>query len=178
MPVQHEKSIERLMDVHPDLRRVVNRAHDILEGLNEGAIGFIVTEGMRTPQKQAELVAVGASQTMQSKHLPQSTGFSHAVDLAAVIGNGVRWDWPLYYTLAAVVRMAAIAEGVNLRWGGVWDTDLDQLPETPEGMEDAVREYQERTINRKKYQFPNEPKRWTAFVDGPHFELGEKRMTA
>lgn len=104
---------QRLADVHPDLVRVVERAAD------EGA-EFIVTEGLRSRERQAQLVQSGASRTMNSRHL---TG--HAVDVAALVGGEVRWDWPLYDRLAVVFKRAAAIEGVQIVWGGDWPTFRD-----------------------------------------------------
>lgn len=117
----NSRSIERLNGVHPDLQRVVYRAAEISE------CAFIVTEGMRTLSRQKALVAAGASTTMKSRHI---TG--HAVDLAAVVGDEVRWDWPLYHRLAATMKEAAQIEDVPIEWGGDWRTFKDgphfQLP--------------------------------------------------
>lgn len=101
------RDMQRLAGVHPDLVRVISRARE--------AADFIVTEGLRTEARQRQLVAAGASQTMASRHL---TG--HAVDLAALVGGVVRWDWPLYDRLAQVVKRAAVEEEVAIVWGGDW----------------------------------------------------------
>lgn len=108
------RSLERLKGVHPKLVSVVERAAQITE------VDFILTEGLRTRQRQAELFKAGASRTMESKHL---TG--HAVDLAAKVGDEVRWDWPLYYKLAAAMKAAATELGVPITWGGDWSTFKD-----------------------------------------------------
>jgi len=88
---------------------------------------FVVLEGLRTEARQRELLAAGASRTMKSRHL---TG--HAVDLGAVVGGEVRWDWPLYGRLAEVVKGAAELERVKVEWGGDWPRFRDgphwQLP--------------------------------------------------
>jgi peptidoglycan L-alanyl-D-glutamate endopeptidase CwlK len=88
---------------------------------------FTVLEGLRTPQRQAELFRAGASKTMNSRHL---TG--HAVDLAPLVGGNVRWDWPLYDKLAITLLGAASALNIQLEWGGHWETFKDgphfQLP--------------------------------------------------
>jgi peptidoglycan L-alanyl-D-glutamate endopeptidase CwlK len=42
-----------------------------------------------------------------------------------MIGGTVRWDWPLYHQLAAVVKDAAKAENVPIQWGGDWRTFKD-----------------------------------------------------
>lgn len=117
-----DRDRRRLAGVHPDIVRVVERA------AREGGVRFIVTEGLRTMDRQSELVRAGKSQTMRSRHL---TG--HAVDLAVLDDAGAaRWDKPAYVTLAAAVKAAAKAEGVTLEWGGDWKAFFDgphfQLP--------------------------------------------------
>ena len=98
---------QRLAGVHPDLVRVVERA------ARDGT-KFRVIEGLRTMDRQAELVRAGKSQTMRSRHL---TG--HAVDLAALDEAGkVTWARPAYEALASRVKAAAAAEGVPIGWGG------------------------------------------------------------
>lgn len=117
----NQRSVDRLQGVHPDLQRVVYRAAEIT------GHPFIITEGLRTLERQRSLVAAGASKTMKSRHI---TG--HAIDLAAMVGDEVRWDWPLYNQLAAVMKEAAQIEGVPIEWGGDWRTFRDgphfQLP--------------------------------------------------
>lgn len=103
------RSKHRLKGVHPDLVAVVKRAIEI------SSVDFTVLEGMRTVSRQRELVAKGASTTMNSRHL---TG--HAVDLGAWVDGTVRWDWPLYHKIAAAMKQAAKEEGVIMEWGGDW----------------------------------------------------------
>lgn len=116
-----EKSLRRLDGVHADLREVVLLAAELTD------TDFIVTEGLRTKEKQAQLLASGATQTMNSRHL---TG--HAVDLAAVVNGEVRWDWPLYHRLAAAMKHAAQDLATPIEWGGDWRKFKDgphfQLP--------------------------------------------------
>lgn len=77
--------------------------------------------------RQKELLAQGATTTLKSRHL---TG--HAVDLAAMSGGEIRWDWPLYHKLAVIIKAAAAAEKVKIEWGGDWRKFKDgphwQLP--------------------------------------------------
>lgn len=115
-----------------------------------------VIEGMRSQTRQAELVRTGASQTLTSRHL---TG--HAVDLAPIVDGQVRWDWPLFYPIAVVMRRAAIKLGVPVRWGGVWDTPLAELPADADGIHDAQERYVLRCRSAGR----------RAFLDGPHFEI-------
>ena len=103
------RSSARMSGVNPDLMRVVYLAATITP------IDFIVTEGLRTLDRQKQLKAAGASKTLRSRHL---TG--HAIDLAARIDGEVRWDWPLYHRLAAAMKEAARLENVTIEWGGDW----------------------------------------------------------
>lgn len=109
-----ERSLRNLRGIHPDLRRVMDRA------LQEAPFDFIVIEGLRTKERQRELYEQGASRTMRSRHL---TG--HAVDLLPIGPNGPRFDWPLYNKLAPAVKKAAKAEGVKIVWGGDWKSFKD-----------------------------------------------------
>ena len=115
------QSRAKMNGVHRDLVRIVERAIKITE------VDFRVLEGMRTLTRQKQLVAAGASKTLNSRHL---TG--HAVDLVALVGGKVRWDWPLYPKIAAAMKQAALELKVPLEWGGDWKSFKDgphfQLP--------------------------------------------------
>jgi len=103
------RSLARLEGVHPDLVRIVKKAAALSD------LDFTVLEGLRSVERQKQLVSQGASKTMNSRHI---TG--HAVDLAPMIAGEVRWDWPLYHKLAKIVKAAAADEKVPLQWGGDW----------------------------------------------------------
>ena len=109
-----KRSIERLQGVHPDLVKVVERAIDL------SPVDFTVLEGLRSPERQQTLVASGASQTLNSRHI---TG--HAVDLGAWVDNQVDWSWPLYHKIANAMKAAANELGVAIVWGGDWKTFKD-----------------------------------------------------
>jgi peptidoglycan L-alanyl-D-glutamate endopeptidase CwlK len=68
------KSLAKLNTCHPDLQKILKKAikhYDIT-----------ILEGIRTKERQEELVRTGMSKTMNSKHLDQGDGYSHAVDCA------------------------------------------------------------------------------------------------
>lgn len=109
-----KRSLQRLEGVHPDLVKVVQLAIEISD------IDFTVLEGVRTKARQSQLVAAGASQTMNSRHI---TG--HAVDLGAMVGGEVRWDWPLYKQVAIAMKVAAQQLNIPIVWGGDWKTLKD-----------------------------------------------------
>ena len=115
------RSLARLEGVHPDLVRVVKKAAAM------SPLDFTVLEGLRTLERQKQLSQLGATKTLNSRHL---TG--HAVDLAPMVGGTVRWDWPLYHRLAKIIKEAAATENVPIEWGGDWRTFKDgphwQLP--------------------------------------------------
>jgi len=108
-----QRSIDRLNGVHPDLASVVKLA------IERSEVDFMVTEGLRSKERQKELVAAGASKTMNSRHI---TG--HAVDLAAYV-NGIRWDWPLYEKIAKAMKQAAYELNIKIEWGGDWKSFKD-----------------------------------------------------
>lgn len=109
-----QRSLSRLEGVHPDLVRVVKKAAAM------SSLDFTVLEGLRTAARQRQLMDLGATKTLNSRHL---TG--HAVDLAPMVGGTVRWDWPLYHQLAVIIKDAAKAENVPIQWGGDWRTFKD-----------------------------------------------------
>lgn len=148
-------SLAELQGVHPDLQKVVHRAIQI------SSQDFAVHDGLRTEAEQRELVARGASQTMNSMHRKQADGFGHAVDLVPYINGKLRWEWDPIYFIAASVKQAAAELGVEIRWGGCWQ-DMAAIPgDTPSAMRKAVEEYgaRRRAAGKK------------AFTDGPHFEM-------
>lgn len=116
-----QKSLTKMVGVHPDLVRVVKRAIQLT------SVDFTVTQGLRTVAEQRELLKKGATTTMNSRHL---TG--HAVDLAAIVDGKIVWDWPLYSKLATAMKQAAKELKIPIEWGGDWKTFKDgphfQLP--------------------------------------------------
>lgn len=104
-----QKSKEKLKGVDERLVQVVELA------FQHSKVPFIITEGLRTKERQAALVKQGASKTMNSKHL-----VGKAVDLAPLVDGKVRWDWPLFYPLADAMKAAAALLNVSIVWGGDW----------------------------------------------------------
>ena len=101
--------------MHPDLVAIVKLA------IRRTTVDFIVVEGVRTQAQQREYVTKGASQTMNSYHLPQADGLGHAVDLAPLVRGVIPWnDWQAFADLAAVVKECAAELGVPVEWGGSW----------------------------------------------------------
>ena len=142
------RSRDNLIGVDPDLVAVVERAIQIT------SVDFAVTEGLRTEAKQRELVAKGASQTMNSKHLK-----GEAVDLVAFLGGRISWELNLYDDIAAAMQKAALERNVGLRWGAAWN--IPDIRHWSGTMEQAMHHYID--ARRKLGQRP--------FIDAPHFEM-------
>ena len=144
------RSRERLHGVHSDLVLVVQRAMAWTE------CDFRVTEGLRSLDRQKQLVADGKSQTHNSRHL---TG--HAVDVAAVIQGRVSWDWPHYFLIADAFRKAATELDIPIIWGGAWRRTLNGHVSAQK----LQRAYREECVKAGR----------VPFLDGPHFELDRRK---
>jgi len=103
------KSVTKMTGLHPDLKKVLYRAIQLTD------VDFSIIEGLRTLERQKQMVASGASKTLNSRHLD-----GHAVDIAPYVGGEIRWDWPLYYKLAKAMKAAPKEVGVPIEWGGDW----------------------------------------------------------
>jgi peptidoglycan L-alanyl-D-glutamate endopeptidase CwlK len=143
-----QRSLDRLSGVNEPLVKVVKRAIELSK------VDFGVAEGLRTVERQKELVAKGASQTMDSKHIK-----GQAVDLMAYVDGRVSWELPLYDEIANAVKQAAKELNVKIRWGAAWH--IDDICTFPGTMEEAMQAYID--LRRKQGKRP--------FIDAPHFEI-------
>lgn len=139
-------SLDKLNGVNPSLVKVVKRAIQLSKQ------DFAVNEGLRTVERQRQLVKSGASQTMNSRHI---TG--HAVDLVPIVNGKVSWDWRYFYPIAEAMHQAAKELGVNVRWGGCWEV-INSKAGNPQQWVEAYGQAR-RKLGKK------------AFTDGPHFEI-------
>jgi len=143
-----ERSLGNLEGINERLVEIVKFAITVT------CVDFGVIEGVRTVERQRELVARGASKTMNSKHLR-----GQAVDLMAYIGSRASWELNLYDNIADSMRLGAIEVDVPIRWGGAWN--VRDLREWDGSMQDAMDHYVD--TRRSQGRRP--------FIDGPHFEL-------
>ena len=108
-----KKSLEKLQTCHPDIQKICNELIKMMD--------VTVLEGVRSQERQAELVAQGKSKTMNSKHLKQADGFSHAVDLAPY---PIDWeDGKRFMYMQGMIRGIAQQVGIEIRSGVDWDSD-------------------------------------------------------
>lgn len=119
MPVEfNAQSKARLAQVNPALAELMLR----IEAQHPDA--FEITEGIRDPQRQAQMVAEGKSQTLNSRHL---TG--NAVDIAMIGPDGKpNWTFEDYQPIAATAKATAASLGIpDFVWGGDWKTLRDAV---------------------------------------------------
>ena len=114
-----KKSMDKLDTCHPDLKKVAIRALEL------SPYDFGITEGIRTIERQKELVTSGASKTMNSRHIANEKGFSEALDIAIYLESGVTWEIGYYRKVAQAFFTAAIELGIQIEWGGLWKTFVD-----------------------------------------------------
>lgn len=116
-----QRSENNLKDVNADLVKIVRRA------LQLSPVDFGITEGLRTVERQRQLVAAGKSQTMNSRHIS-----GHAVDVFAYPTASGSWEWKYYEQIATAFKQAAKELNIPVEWGGDWKTLKDgphfQLP--------------------------------------------------
>nr|MDN1587792.1 M15 family metallopeptidase [Escherichia coli] len=116
-----QRSENNLKGVNSDLVKIVRRA------LQLSPVDFGITEGLRTVERQRQLVAAGKSQTMNSRHIS-----GHAVDVFAYPTSAGSWEWKYYEQIATAFKQAAKELNVPVEWGGDWKTLKDgphfQLP--------------------------------------------------
>ena len=143
-----QRSLDKLEGVDERLVAVVKHAITVTKN------DFGVICGLRTIEEQRELVAKGASKTMNSRHIG-----GEAVDLMCYVGSRGSWELNLYDEIADAMKEGAIAVGVGIRWGAAWH--ISDIREWSGTMEEAMNAYVD--LRRSQGKRP--------FIDAPHFEL-------
>ena len=132
-----------MIGLHPDLLWVIR------EALSTQIMDFSVVEGLRTPERQAELLRKGATKTLKSKHLLQPDGYGHAADLypspidMAKVNAGNAAEISRFGVLAGIIKTLAKQKGISITWGADWNNDGKTLDHS--------------------------------FFDAPHIEITEKK---
>lgn len=109
-----DKSLSRMAGVDSRLVSVIGGAAAICP------LQFIVTEGLRSAERQAMLYQAGKTQTLKSQHL-----LGRAVDVCVLIDGKADWNFSNYRIVADAVKAAAKQLGIAVEWGGDWATFKD-----------------------------------------------------
>ena len=108
MPHFGKRSKQRLKGVDIKLQHILNRLVEIMD--------VTIIEGLRSQERQDELVKKGASKTRYSKHIE-----GRAVDVAPY---PIDWeDRERFHYMGGMLRGIAHEMDVKIRWGGDWDSD-------------------------------------------------------
>ena len=103
-----KRSRDRLKGVDSRLVNVLNELIKIMD--------VTVIEGLRSAERQKELLAKGATKVKYSKHME-----GKAVDIAPY---PIDWDdRERFHYMGGMIRGIAKALNLNIRWGGDWDSD-------------------------------------------------------
>lgn len=106
-----KKSLEKLNNIDPQLKLLCEEVFRISK------IKFIITEGLRSKERQEELVKLKKSKTMNSKHL-----IGEACDFCPIIDNKIDFNarddimflCGIFYTKAKELN-------IDIRMGCIWD---------------------------------------------------------
>lgn len=113
----------KLRGVHPKLAEAVRNILAVMDVLGHP---MMVTDGVRTLQRQQELYAQGRTAPgkivtnadglrAKSNHQVKEDGWGHAVDMCFVVDGKPSWSeahrWRLY---------GEVASAVGCSWGGFW----------------------------------------------------------
>ncbi len=104
------QSLYNLKGIHPDLRKVADRA------LQLTTRDFRVVDGLRTIAEQKENVRKGFSKTMRSRHLN-----GHAIDFAVLKAGEIDWhDLVGFGVVGHAFQVASKELKIPINWGGDW----------------------------------------------------------
>ena len=108
MPRFGKRSKQRLKGVDARLVNVLNQLIKIMD--------VTIIEGLRSAERQEELLAKGATKVKYSKHME-----GKAVDVAPY---PIDWkDRDRFHYMGGMIRGIGKQLGIDIRWGGDWDSD-------------------------------------------------------
>lgn len=112
-----KRSLDRLVGVNPSLVAVFNKACESMP------FDITVLEGLRTAERQAELLKQGATKVQVSRHMS-----GNAIDIAPY---PIDWNDTERFKIVAHHMFAAAKElGIVIRWGGNWSRQDETVKPT------------------------------------------------
>ena len=109
-----QRSLDKMNGVNPKLVEVVKLA------ITKSPLDFSVSEGLRTVERQKELVAQKKSQTIKSRHI-----VGEAIDICVLVDGKANWDFENYRKVADVFKECAKELNTKITWGGDWTSFKD-----------------------------------------------------
>lgn len=112
-----KSSLDRLVGVNPSLVAVFKKACESMP------FDITVLEGLRTAERQAELLKQGATKVQVSRHMS-----GNAIDIAPY---PIDWNDTERFKIVAHHMFAAAKElGIVIRWGGNWSRQDETVKPT------------------------------------------------
>lgn len=109
-----KRSLDRLVGVNPSLVAVFKKACESMP------FDITVLEGLRTAERQAELLKQGATKVQVSRHMS-----GNAIDIAPY---PIDWNDTERFKIVAHHMFAAAKElGIVIRWGGNWSRQDEKV---------------------------------------------------
>ena len=115
----NQRSQDRLKGVNAELVRCITKS---VEKADKLGMNVQISEGLRTLERQKELVAKGASKTMKSRHI-----IGQAVDVLIYKADNKSLDWDIktFSKFNQIVQETAKEMGIKITWGGSWTKFVD-----------------------------------------------------
>ena len=112
-----KRSLDRLVGVNPSLVEIFKKACETMP------FDITVLEGLRTAERQAELLKQGATKVKVSRHMS-----GNAIDIAPY---PIDWNDTERFKIVAHHMFAAAKElGIVIRWGGNWSRQDETVKPT------------------------------------------------
>ena len=108
-----------MQEVHPDIRRLM------VEAIKDSPLDFTIIETVREMRRQKELLKLGTTKTLKSRHIPEcnKSKLCEAVDVAPY---PIDWqDKERFRALAAHILKKANQLNIPIEWGGNWKSLVD-----------------------------------------------------
>lgn len=111
-----ERSVKNLQGVNEQLVGVIKHAYE------HTRMPFIVTEGLRSAERQKQLYAEKKTKTLKSKHL-----LGRAVDIVPTPNGKVSWEKKDFLPVVEAIKASAALLDVKIECGYDWGWDAPHI---------------------------------------------------